>query len=88
MALHDSALADAPLRALALRALCAAAVAPELAADLVLRAGARPRRAHATRLTLTCAFGACTPVPAMPKGRAWPAAASGGQLVARHALQS
>ncbi len=47
MALHDSALADAPLRALALRALCAAAAAPELAADLVLRAGARPCRARA-----------------------------------------
>lgn len=39
MALHDSPLADALLRALALRALCSAAHAPELAADLVLRAG-------------------------------------------------
>lgn len=39
MALHDSPLADAALRALALRALCSAAAAPELAADLVQRAG-------------------------------------------------
>ncbi|KAK9836971.1 hypothetical protein WJX81_003433 [Elliptochloris bilobata] len=44
MALHDSPLADASLRAIALRALCSAAAAPELAADLVLRAGLTLRR--------------------------------------------
>ena len=46
MALHDSPLADAPLRALALRALCSTANAPELAADLVLRAGASHRNVY------------------------------------------
>lgn len=39
MALHDSPLADAALRALALRALCSAVAAPELATNLVQRAG-------------------------------------------------